>query len=169
MKVTLFVRATPNGMIAKDNGDLSFVTDTEWQGLMKKAYDVGNCIFGSKAWEILSKRGKAPFNCLNIVMTKRKRSSDKPNVIFTGKKPKEVLKMLEEKGFQEALVIGGGHINASFVKQKLVEELVLDIEPSIFVKGVHIFEGKEIAARLKLIEARQVSPEEARLVYKVEK
>ncbi|MGC8676469.1 MAG: dihydrofolate reductase family protein [Candidatus Micrarchaeia archaeon] len=170
MKVTMYAAATPNGMIAGAGDDLGFITQTEWQGIMKKAYDVGNCIMGRRAYEVLLKRGKFPYNCLNIVMTKKKQANKWPGkVIFTGKSPRQVLKMLEQKGFQEALVLGGGTLNASFAKQKLIDEIILDVEPGIFTKGTRLFNGKDFSLKLKLIDARQVSPDEARIVYKVER
>lgn len=166
----MYLASTPTGYIGKEDKGLIHITDTEWQGLMQKAYEVGNCIMGRVAFETLSKKGRFPYNCLNIVMTKKKiKNKWGDKVIFTNKSPKQVLKMLEEKGFGEALVMGGGHLNASFMKQGLIDEIILDIEPVLITKGVRIFEGKDFEKKLKLLEARQVSPDEARLVYKVEK
>ena len=172
MEVRLYSVITPNGLIAGKGDDLSFITDTEWQGVMKEAYDIGNCIMGRRAYEVLLKKGKFPFNCLNIVLTKSpKRFKNKwpGKVIFTNKSPRAILNMLSSKGCQKALLIGGGHVNASFAKQKLIDEIVLDIEPKILTSGIKLFEGKEFGAMLRLIDARRVSPDEARIVYKVEK
>lgn len=170
MKVTIYMAATPNGLIAKADDSTGFVSDFEWQGFMKRVYDAGNCIMGRRTFEIMLKDGKFPLSGLNIVLTKRKmknRWGDK--VVFTNKPPKAVLKMITEKGYEEALVCGGAHLNASFMKLGLVDEIVLDIEPHLFTKGIRIFEGKDFNAKLKLLEARQVSPNEVTLRYKVVK
>ncbi|MEM3211754.1 MAG: dihydrofolate reductase [Candidatus Micrarchaeaceae archaeon] len=169
MKVIMYAAITPNGMIAKSGDRLDFITSTEWQGMMEKAYDIGNCIMGRRAYEALFKKGKFPYNCLNVVMTKRKiKNKWGSKVVFTGKSPRQVLKMLEQKGFSEALVIGGGHVNASFIKQGVVDELILDVEPQLVTKGIRLFEGKDFEKGLKLVDARRVSPEEARLVFRFE-
>ncbi|MGC8547778.1 MAG: dihydrofolate reductase family protein [Candidatus Micrarchaeia archaeon] len=171
MKVVLAAASTPNGIIAGKGDNLSFITQTEWQGILKRAYDTGNCVMGYRTYKVMLKKGKFPFNCLNVVMTKRKQEKNKwpDKVLFTGKSPKEVLKMLEQKGFSEVFVLGGGHLNASFIKQKLVDEIVLDLEPWLFTEGTKMLEGKAISQRLKPLEARLVSPDEIRVVYKVEK
>ncbi|MEM3781627.1 MAG: dihydrofolate reductase [Candidatus Micrarchaeaceae archaeon] len=165
----MYAAITPNGMIAKSGDRLDFITSTEWQGILKKAYDTGNCIMGRRAYEALLRKGKFPYNCLNVVMTKKKiKNKWGGKVIFTGKSPRQVLKMLEQKGFGEALIMGGGHVNASFMKQGLVDELILDVEPRLVTKGIRLFEGKDFERRLRLVNARQVSPEEARLIFRLE-
>jgi len=175
MKVTLYMVTTPNGMISKPNDILSFINDFEWQGIMKKAYDTGNCVMGRHAYESLLRKGKFPYNCLNVVMTKSKiKAASKSNkwpdkVIFTNKGPKQVIEMLKEKGFEEVLLVGGGRLNASFMKQGLVDEIVLNVAPEMFTKGTRLFEGRDFYSKLKLLEARQVSSDDVQIRYKVEK
>lgn len=61
-----------------------------------------------RTYEASLRTGEFPYDCLNVVMTKRKienKWGDK--VIFTSLEPTEVLRMLEKKGFLKVIVTGG--------------------------------------------------------------
>jgi dihydrofolate reductase len=159
--------ATINGLIAKENDDISFVSDVEWKFFRNMIKKFGNCIIGRRTWEVSD---AFPYPGLNIVMTKRKIENKwGGKVVFTDKSPKEVLQFLQKKGFKTAFVAGGGKLNSSFMKENLIDEVYLDIEPTVFGKGIKLFAEEDFERKLKLIGTKKLSANEIQLHYKVKK
>lgn len=113
MKVILYMATTANGYIAKENGDTSFVSDASWKSWDKMSREAGNLITGRKTFEVDIAESLFPYpDRLNVVMTSQKIENKwGEKAIFTDQSPREVLKMLEDKGYQTAFVGGGGTLN----------------------------------------------------------
>ena len=76
---------------------------------------------------------------------------------------------MKGKGFTSALVGGGGKLNASFMKENLVDEIYLDVEPVVLGKGVKLFDDGEFEKSLELLVIKKISKDEIQLHYKVKK
>src|SRR3989344_1852382 len=142
MKTTLWMATTINGYVAGLDDDTDWVKDLE--EFKKRVAEFGIAVMGRRTYDECIKYNTFPYEgALNIVMTHSpnllKKSSEK--VIFTNKNPREVIDLAKEKGFDKVLVIGGGHINGSFLKENLLVEVFLDIHPLIITKGTQLFES----------------------------
>ena len=168
MKVIIYSIPTINGLIAMENeNDYSFISDSDWEFYLKTLKEVGVFIMGRRTYEASLKTGAFPYDCLNLVMTKQKIENKWGHkVIFTDLKPKEVLQMLENKGFSK-VIITGGQLSASFMKEKLVDEIWIDLMPKIFTNGIRLFDGEYFDADLKLLSVKKFSENEIQLRYKV--
>lgn len=168
MKVIIYSIPTINGLIAmEDEKDYSFISDKSWEFYLKEIKKAGVFIIGRRTYQVSLKTGAFPYDCLNVVMTKQKienKWGDK--VIFTDLKPKEVLRMLEKKGFGKVIVTGG-HLSASFMKEKLVDEIWIDLMPRAFTNGIRLFDGEYFDAYLKLLKAKRFAENEVQLRYEV--
>jgi len=165
MKVILYMAISTDGYIAKENDDTNWVTDTDWGVFSKIVKDAGCIIMGRRTYEA---SGDAfPYNCkLNIVLTSDKKlHKETSNTLFTSKKPRQVIKIAEDKGFKKVLIIGGGNLNASFLKEKLIDEIYLSVHPKILVKGIKIFEGEEMDVNLKLLSVKKLTEDLVQLHY----
>ncbi len=73
---------------------------------------------------------------------------------------RRALEILHEKyGVRRLLVEGGGRLNMSLIKQKLVDEIYITVTPYIFGDGVSVFHGDGFQTtsegpRLRLVSAR---------------
>ncbi len=167
IKATIFMAITANGFIAKEDDDTGFISDVEWKGFLKKMKEVGSDIIGRRTYELALEDGWFPDkNAFHIVMSKKRMKSRWENVVFTDKSPREALRMMAERGFNEVL-IGGGTLAASFMKQHLVDELILDVEPKVFGRGIGIFTGSDFDLDLELIGVKKLSKNEVQLHYRV--
>jgi dihydrofolate reductase len=166
VKVIVYMHISVNGMIARlDNS--GFSSKKAKAGFLSMINKVQVNIVGRKTFEVASRKGGFPLKGLNIVMTTHSIKNTWGNdVIITDKKPIEVLKIVEERGYRKAMV-GGGVTAASFIKEGLVDELFLDIEPVIIGRGIPVFSSKKFERRLKLIGLKRISKDEVRLHYKV--
>ena len=54
---------------------------------------------------------------------------------FTNESPVELTTRFKSKGHKQMLVVGGPHVATSFLKEQLIDELWLTIEPKIFGTG----------------------------------
>lgn len=171
MKTILYMAPTPNGYIAKENDDTSFVSRQSWKSFDELSKKAGNLIIGRRTFEISVQDGTFPYpQRFNVVMTHDKvQNRWGENVLFTDKSPEEVLEILEEKGFETAFIAGGGSINSTFMKEGIVDEIYLDIEPKLFGNGVQLFRPSEFAFDLKLLETNKLAENTIQLHYKVRK
>jgi dihydrofolate reductase len=73
---------------------------------------------------------------------------------FTDEAPSTLISRLREGGYERVLVVGGPHISTSFLKDQLIDELWLTIEPKIFgVGGNFVIEEKlDISLNLESYE-----------------
>ncbi len=170
MEVILYMAMTANGLIAKENDDTSFVSKVEWKSFRKIIKRVGNMVIGRRTYEIMhtggefSKLGKIKI----FVMTHdASLKSDIPNITFTTQSPQKIIELIQGEGFNEALVAGGGKLNSTFMKENIVDELYLDVEPFVIGKGIHLFEDANFERKLRLIGVKKISNNEVQLHYKV--
>jgi len=88
---------------------------------------------------------------------------------YTNKQPVELLTELEKQGFDSVIIGGGATINGLFLKQGLIDEVWLTVEPRLFGEGMSLFNGADVNLELKLIESRQLSDDVLQLRYKIVK
>lgn len=58
-------------------------------------------------------------------------------------------------------------MNSSFLKERLIDEIYLDVEPIILSNGIKLFADAEFESKLELIEIKKISKDEVQLHYKV--
>jgi dihydrofolate reductase len=169
MKVIMYLAITPNGMIARENGDESWVSPEDWERFAAKAHEVGNFIIGRTSYEIIKKTGEiARFTDVRIVVV----TSDKNYKTAAAKhtavnSPKDAVRLLEKEKCAEALIAGGAKLNGACMQEKLVDEILLDIQPIVFGKGIPLFGDADFEAKLKLLETKKISKNESQLHYRV--
>lgn len=158
---------TVNGMIAREDNSVSW-SDLEWKSFSSKINEIGNLIIGRRTYEVMKNGDEfSKFKKVKIIVVTNSKISDKN--VSVAESPKHALKILGKEGFKEALVAGGGKINSSFMKEGLVDEIYLDVEPLIFGKGIKLFADEDFEAKLELMETKMFSKNEIQLHYRVKK
>lgn len=76
---------------------------------------------------------------------------------FYNMPPVDLVKMLEERGFTECLLLGGAATSKGFFEAGLVNELVITLEPRLFGNGRPLIEEGEFEAELKLVSCEQLN------------
>ena len=161
-KILIFV-TTLDGKVTK--GDNPFVKS--WSSRSDQEYfrniwsSSSLIVMGSKTF-ILDPIKPSPARLL-IVITSRPHEFSQFNVPgqieFTDEKPTEIVSRLEKKGIGQMLIVGGPHLAASFLREKLIDELWLTIEPKIFGEGNDLVSGEKLDISLKLISCEKVNDE----------
>ena len=158
-----------DGYVATKNDDTSWVSSTDWdnfRNLVKKS----RCILMER--RTYEESGDDfPYDCeLNIVMTSdiSLTSRDK-RVQFTGKKPRQIIDFVKRKKFDTLLIIGGGKTNGSFIKEQLIDEIIVSVHPIILGNGIKLFEDMEKQVMLELTSQKKLNEGLVQLHYKVKK
>ena len=84
---------------------------------------------------------------------------------FTNESPVELIARFISKGHKQILVVGGPHIATSFLKEQLIDEVWLTIEPKIFGTGGNFATEVNLDINLHLIHCKKVN-EQGTLITK---
>ena len=167
MKTTLFLSVSIDGLIADKNG-IPFFPEGAWEDWCAFVNEAGNVIAGRSSFEQLQDDAMATalHPTHRIVLSSRDMDlagSDWQHA----KSPKQALEMLESQGVQEAIIGGGRAVAHAFMKERLVDFIVIDLQPVAFGTGTPVF-GEEVGApQLKLLDSRPLNADAIRLRYQV--
>lgn len=166
-KVILLMALTVDG-----RSGLSADHFPDWTGSADKrmfkslSQRAGVVIMGSRTYDTI---GKPLPGRLNVVMTRNpERVSDNEALSYTNQSPVEILKMLAEQGYQEAILAGGATVNDLFVDAGLVDELIITFAPLTFGHGLGLYNTAK-TLRLFLLDHKALDAHTLMAHYRVEK
>ncbi|MDQ1284333.1 MAG: dihydrofolate reductase [Patescibacteria group bacterium] len=151
MKITLMMAMTLDGKIAKNSDHFPDWTSKEdKQHFAKISKEAGVVIMGDKTFFTFP----APLkDRLNVVFTLEENPKEMPGVKWVKGEPEKVLTELESMGYKSAILGGGAAVNGMFLEKKLVDEIIVTIEPKIFGEGLGLFKGGfDVDLKLKGVE-----------------
>lgn len=146
-----------NGIIATETGDEEFLSHENWEKFCELAREYGNFIVGRKTYEAVKKwDGGYSFDDL-VGVEKIVISQDQSLQLDKGytlaSSPQDALAKLSR--FERALVTGGANINSAFAKTNLLDEIILNVEPTFVGKGVPLFAPQDLELSLKFISSKE--------------
>ena len=170
MNISIYNAVSIDGFIATKENKTNWVSDLDWEVFKSKVKVAKVIVMGSNTFR--SSGDDFPYDCeLNIVLTHNKdlisKNKNRSGVWFTDLEPVSLVKELGAKGYDNLLIIGGGHVNASFMKAELVNNVVIDIHPILLGEGVSLFAGDPFEKKLELIEYKRQNGGLMLLTYKV--
>lgn len=165
MKVILLMAQTLDGKIGRNPGHFPDWTGKEDKRLFVRITKAaGVLIMGSKTYDTIG--GPLPGR-KNVVLTRDKsRRSDFPNLVFTGKPPREVLADLQAEGYTTAVLAGGTIVNTLFAREGLIDEIMLTICPLFFGDGIALF-SEQVALELRLLKTETLGSDAILAHYEV--
>ena len=168
MKVLLYMATTLNGLIAKDDDSAEFITPLEVQSYVTVVIEAGTLVIGRRTYEILSQQPEFQEfikSNVKIVAISHTDFAVKDSSHRVAHSPKEALEILKDS--EKIILAGGGSVNAAFLAENLVDELCIDIEPTLLGKGIPLFNDSDFERKLKLLDVKQLSEDEVQLHYQV--
>jgi dihydrofolate reductase len=106
---------------------------------------------------------------LVLVMTnqpdKYKNSKVEGQLEFTDESPVQLTARLKREGYEQMTLLGGPKVATSFLKEELVDELWLTMEPVIFGTGEKLVSEGKLDIKLKLLSTDKVN-EQGTLIIK---
>ncbi|MBI4168010.1 MAG: dihydrofolate reductase family protein [Candidatus Aenigmarchaeota archaeon] len=169
MKVIMFMAMTTNGMIARENDAEDFLSDENWYEFCRMAKKSGCFVIGRRTYDVVRKLyEKYNFDDVEarpIVVSRKNPKLPKEYIVAVS--PRNAIKMASRIGFKSMILTGGSNLNSSFMKLKLVDEIIVNVEPAVLGKGIHIFSEENFYSRLQLLDVRKFKNGIVQLHYKV--
>jgi len=159
-----------NGIIAKKDGSEDWLSSDNWQTFLSLLKEHGNLIWGRKTYEAVVGWGSHYIDDLKdfelVIVGQQPIDSNNPHISYCHS-PQEALSLLESKGYQTALVSGGSTLNTSFAKAGLINEVVINVNPSVLAAGVPLFSVSDYELKLGLTKVTELSSGIVQLRYSV--
>jgi len=171
MKATLFMAISLNGIIARENNEEDFLSNRNWQTLVELTGKTGCVIWRRKTHDIVRTWEKKYWDELKDVkkvIVSSEENLDLEEDCVQAKSPKDALDKLSEDGFRNTIISGGSTLNNSFLKEGLIDKIILNIESVLIGAGIPVFklEGfKDV--KLELVEMKKLEENIVQLCYKV--
>jgi dihydrofolate reductase len=160
----MMMAVTLDGKIAKNENHFPDWTSREDKKFFEKiSKESGVVIMGEKTFDTFPSPLKER---LNVVFTL---NPDRPiveNVKWVTGEVRPVLEEIEKMGFKSAILGGGSYLNTLFLEQRLIDDLIITIEPRIFGAGLSLF-SKDFNINLKLIDTFKLNDDALAVKYKV--
>ncbi len=137
MKVIAQLIVSRDGYIAWVGDDISWISEKTREQYERSIHGIGNCIVGRRAYQVLERqkifdRSDNPF----VVVLSQHNYPSQPNRHFTHAKPKNILKLLDEKGWSSTVICGGVEAIKLFIDVWLVDIVHVYHEKIIIGKGI---------------------------------
>ena len=167
MKTTLFLSVSVDGLIANKDG-IPLFPDGAWEDWCSLVNNADNVIAGRSSYDQLKDDDMA-----SVLHPKHKVVLSSRNIELgdstwqQAKSPTEALEILRNKGVVEAIIGGGRAVAHSFMREQLVDYIIIDLQPVAFGSGTPVFGDVLEMARLKLLESNPLNEDAIRLRYQV--
>lgn len=156
--------ASLDGFIAKKDGDISWLDTKDYydQGVTITSEDIEeflnaiDCyVMGSRTFEQALTLGWPYGRGRVYVLTNRTLTTDKENVEFYSGDIKTLVEEKLKPTYKNIWMVGGAECAKAFIKQKLVDNIVMSIAPIILGDGTLFFDfiGQEQRLHLKNVTA----------------
>ena len=125
----------------------------------------GNLINGRKTFELLrqSPSMKSFPNAELVVVSRQKQNTGRA---FVANSPRQALDHLRHLNFSTALIAGGTQLNSAFHSECLVNEIYLNMVPTLNSNGIRLTLAKDLEADLELIGTNRLNKHIIQLHYK---
>ncbi|WP_102692298.1 dihydrofolate reductase family protein [Rummeliibacillus pycnus] len=158
-KLKLFIATSLDGYIATEDESLEWLFNVEGEG--DNGYSeffgtVDTVLMGRKTydWLLENTAGEYPYKNEECYVFTRSRIEDTENVKFINDPVVHFTKELQKQNGKDIWLVGGGELIHSFIKETLIDELIITVAPIILGNGIPLFKKSDIQTNLSLIRTR---------------
>jgi dihydrofolate reductase len=169
MKITVYLAASANGLISNQRNVPDWLSQEYGQGFMQISQKTKAVIMGKTTYNILAPDYLPLKNEGALIVLTHDTSAQpaQPNVVFADKKPQAIAAMLEHQGYSEAVIIGGTATVSEFMKARLVDELILVVEPVLFGAGLPLLKDVDQETKMSLVDVKKLNDHTVQLHYRL--
>jgi len=151
----LYIASSLDGYIAteKHNLDWLFAVEGEGDGGYSKFYDTVDTILIGRItydWIMAFEKGDFPYKGKECYVFSRTKKDDNEYVTFIHEDAVQFAKNLKNKNGGNIWIVGGGELLSTFIKENLVDELIVSITPVLLGKGIPLFKNNDFQIPLSL-------------------
>lgn len=171
-QVILYIAASIDGFIAGPDGDISwlkpFETGPDDYGFSDFYSGIGASLMGSKTYEkSLSLKGGIDPVLPTFVLTKQKWAPARTNITFYSGDLSAVLDLIRSQTSKNIWLVGGGQLTRSFLREGLIDEIILSIVPVFLGKGIPLFQDIQVPLPIQTIKMQKFSSGIVQIRYRV--
>lgn len=157
-----FIATSLDGFIARENGDIDWLLSrddpSEDHGYNDFIKDIDGIIMGRGTFEKVSSFENWFYTKPVIVLTQSLSESSIPHelkdkVRFFNKSPMKLLEVLEKEGWRN-IYVDGGQVIQSFIKDNLLNDIVISTVPVLLGKGRSLFGQLKEDVSLRHLETK---------------
>ena len=151
-KIILYVATSVDGFIARKNGSVDWLTQYnnlgEDFGYKEFLDSVETVILGNTTY----REFKAPYENKKCYVFSRKNTGKENNITYVNTDVKEFTDGLSEN--ENIWLVGGADIAKEFLKNNLIDELIITVIPIVLGEGIHLFAKGVGEHKLKLLNTK---------------
>ena len=146
MKVSAYVGISMDGFLARMDGDFDWLSSYADEDATK-AYEsfqqrIDAIVLGRKTFEKVSEFPVWPYQKDVFVLSrtlKNEPEKNPANISILSMLPNDLIHFLQGKGF-ENLLVDGGQVIQEFLKERLLDEMIISTVPILIGSGIRLFD-----------------------------
>ena len=154
-KFVLYIATSLDGYIATKEHSLDWLFAVEGEGDngLSKFYDTIDTILLGRTtydWVMEQEKGDFPYKDKECYVFSRTERNDNQYVKFVNGDVVRFSKTLQSREGKNIWIVGGGVLLHAFIKQKIVNEIIITIAPILLGNGIPLFINTESQTHLSL-------------------
>lgn len=172
-KLLLYIAMSLDGYIATEDESLEWLINVKGEGDngYSEFYEtVDTILMGNRTYEWIMRHeiGEFPYKNKECYVFTRSSIEDTEDVKFINDDVVSVTNKLRNQVGRNIWIVGGGELLQDFLKEKLVDQIIVTVAPSIIGKGIPLFNKGDYQLDLTLMGIRNFN-QFAELRYSVNK
>jgi len=153
-KIIVYIASSLDGYIARENGDIDWLPKPSESGYNAFYKSVDSVIMGKTTYDQVLTFGEYPYkDKKSLVFTSKNQSRDE-NAEFVSDIEKFVKDGFPNAG-ENIWLVGGAQIISSFLKQGVVDEIIISLIPILLGKGIPLFKNIENETKLEFVKTEK--------------
>lgn len=171
-QIILYIACSIDGYIAMPGDDLSFLSLVESEGedygYQKFIDQVDTIILGRKTYDwVLKAIGRFPHEDKEVfVLSESNKGREKHVQFYSGELPTLVERLKNRPGQRNIFVDGGAATVQAFLREKLLDQMILSIVPITLGDGIRLFKSGIGQQTWKLVDTQSFPTGLVQLHYK---
>ncbi len=159
-KLILYIASSLDGYIATEehNLDWLFAVEGEGDNGYSRFYDTVDTILIGRTtydWIMETEKGNFPYKNKECYVFSRSKKDDNEYVTFINEDIVQFSNNLKNRNGNNIWIVGGGELLSTFIKEKLVDELIISITPVLLGRGIPLFKNNDFQTLLSLRSINQ--------------
>ena len=156
-KLVLYIASSLDGYIATEEHSLDWLFAVEGEGDngISKFYETVDSILMGRVtydWIMNYEKGEFPYKGKECYVFSKSRKEENEYVTFVNEDIPQFTKNLKNKNGKTIWLVGGGNLLDTFMKEKLVDEIIVTIAPVLIGSGIPLFKNYNFQTSLSLKE-----------------
>lgn len=171
-KVVLYIAASLDGCIAKNDHSLDWLFKSEGEsdsGYTEFFETIDTVLIGRKTYEqiLVLDDGDFPYKDESCYVFSKSQSGSNEHAEFVNEDVVSFANKLKQQDGKNIWIVGGGDLLQEFMKEKLVDEIILTLAPTLIGKGIPLFKEMDIEVDYSLVDLKRYG-KFAQLHYKLD-